>query len=189
MIFWITLGAIALVILSAYLADRYDNGLPSYSYYTQNSASNFWGGVAIVSLVVAVLGGVFLIFAGLVGVQEDDECETYDLVALNTGSTIHGEASFFLGTGYSTTDEYQTITFVKRNSDGSVQLDERRASRSRIFEDATASTSYMTCLQETRVDERSWFFPWWEDVEYNNTVGYAFHIPPNSVSHDFEVSP
>lgn len=204
MIFWILIASIAAFATLLGLASIIDDNSKSRDIYSRppgdhpdtwrRRIADFLGDVAIIPFAIGVLSLLVFAVGCLVALSSpentsDPSCKK-ELSALSAGRANEFSGSFFLGIGSISGGDYRVITYVEKASDGSMQLLEKRASKSRIFEDAPDGTGWVDCSYRLQTFEGGIVAPWWGTVTTGHYVtGYEFHVPEGSVSTQFEVTP
>lgn len=179
MIFWILIAAIA--IITVWIA--IDAARPYSKYSSWDLAEGFGCGVAAlaVSTLVAVVAFILTFFVlaacGFPTVEKVPRTVTYDLRAINTGSTIEGH--FFLGSG--TFDGKRVFSYIYEDGPWT-HLGQADADQSRVAEDAEPDTAYMlTTIADFHI---WWLAPW----NIGHTIQHDFHVPAESVIESYEIS-
>lgn len=120
--------------------------------------------------------GMGLAYAGLAHLNAHELKATneyrYELRALDSDSSIEGR-SYFLGGGY--VGEERVLNYIIRNEDGSSELGNTDADKSKIWEDEQAKP-YVIQIEK---EYGNWWFAF--DGGYRYTYEYHYHIPAGSV--------
>ncbi len=174
MVFWIGIGAMALVVLAGVVDLAWDQEI-------------FGGTLAISGVVVvaaAVLIGLTQLFTTDLVKTNPDDCRT-GLAALTNTTETSGSFGVFLGIGGGSYGDDQKIVYMTEDARGGIALDSLPVKYAVIYEDGE---QYMACRIDTTTYDISWAWPFGEPkVTTQNTGIREFHVPEGSVVRDFSV--
>lgn len=184
MVFWVTIGVIAALLIAGII----------HTIVSRYGVEDTWGWFALAAFVTFVMFFVILIGAGNENLHSPHAQlqKRYGLHTLVTKDSTDSQlaGSFFLGfggvEGSSTTKT--KVVYIRTDSDGGNTIHDTTVGRSVIYEDVTDGKPYVEDWVSTGHTDTVWV-PWTWSYTVEGEPQHRFHIPKGSILSNYEVNP